>query len=248
MVQIKNVQKVYDTVTSSAKKKKRKASKTIEVGQVIALDGISVEIKKGEFTAIAGPSGSGKTTLLNLIGCLDSITSGRIFIGDADISVLNTKQKNLIRQKKIGFVFQSYNLIPVLTALENVELALNLLGTHTKYEIRSMASEMLAEVGLQGMENRKPGELSGGQQQRVSIARALVKKPAIVLADEPTANLDSKTGLQILEIMQNLNKKHGTTFIFSTHDQSVMEHCTRIIRLRDGQIIADSATATVVAK
>jgi len=248
MVQIENIHKVYETITASAKRKKRKIEKPSSVGEVRALDGVSVEIQDGEFTAIAGPSGSGKTTLLNLVGCLDSITTGRILIDDADISVMDAKQKNLIRQKKIGFVFQSYNLIPVLTAAENVELALNLLGIYTKYEIRSMAREMLAEVGLQGLENRKPGELSGGQQQRVSIARALVKKPAIILADEPTANLDSKTSLQILELMKNLNKKHSTTFIFSTHDQTVMEHCKRIIRLKDGRIVEDTATDNVGAK
>lgn len=247
MVQIENIQKIYDTVTGRVKRKKDKSAKDksakdIEIGQVIALDHVSVKIKDGEFTAIAGPSGSGKTTLLNLIGCLDSITSGKIFIDGEDISIMNATEKNLIRQQKIGFVFQTYNLIPVLTARENVELALNLLGKYSKNEIRSMAHKILTEVGLAGMENRKPGELSGGQQQRVSIARALVKKPAIILADEPTANLDSKTSLQILELMQNLNKKHGTTFVFSTHDQTVMEHCKRIIRLKDGHIIEDTDT------
>lgn len=244
MVQIENVQKVYNTITASAKIKKRKNGKINTLGQVNALNGVSLEIQEGEFTAIAGPSGSGKTTLLNLVGCLDSITSGRIFIDGADISVMDIKQKNLIRQKKIGFVFQSYNLIPVFTALENVELALNLQGAYSKAEIRSMAQKMLIEVGLKGMEHRKPGELSGGQQQRVSIARALVKKPTIILADEPTANLDSKTSLQILELMQDLNKNHGVTFIFSTHDKTVMDHCKRIIRLKDGQIIEDSALGT----
>lgn len=228
MVKIENVTKIYEQ-KENPKDKKGIATK--------ALDNVSAIIQDGEFTAFAGPSGSGKTTMLNLIGCLDSITSGKIFIDDKDISTMTSQDKNLIRQQKIGFIFQSYNLIPVLTAQENVELALNLLKKYSKEEISTMAYEILKEVGLDGLQNRKPNQLSGGQQQRVSIARALVKKPSVILADEPTANLDSKNGLNIIELMQELNRTHNTTFIFSTHDKMVMEHCRRIIKIKDGKFI-----------
>lgn len=228
MVKIENVTKIYEQ-KEDPKDKKGIATK--------ALDNVSAIIEDGEFTAFAGPSGSGKTTMLNLIGCLDSITSGKIFIDDKDISTMTSQDKNLIRQQKIGFIFQSYNLIPVLTAQENVELALDLLKKYSKEEISSMAYEILKEVGLDGLQNRKPNQLSGGQQQRVSIARALVKKPSVILADEPTANLDSKNGLNIIELMQELNRTHNTTFIFSTHDKMVMEHCRRIIKIKDGKFI-----------
>lgn len=228
MVKIENVTKIYEQ-KENPKDKKGIATK--------ALDNVSAIIQDGEFTAFAGPSGSGKTTMLNLIGCLDSITSGKIFIDDKDISTMTSQDKNLIRQQKIGFIFQSYNLIPVLTAQENVELALDLLKKYSKEEISTMAYEILKEVGLDGLQNRKPNQLSGGQQQRVSIARALVKKPSVILADEPTANLDSKNGLNIIELMQELNRTHNTTFIFSTHDKMVMEHCRRIIKIKDGKFI-----------
>lgn len=228
MVKIENVTKIYEQ-KENPKDKKGIATK--------ALDNVSAIIHDGEFTAFAGPSGSGKTTMLNLIGCLDSITSGKIFIDDKDISTMTSQDKNLIRQQKIGFIFQSYNLIPVLTAQENVELALDLLKKYSKEEISNMAYEILKEVGLDGLQNRKPNQLSGGQQQRVSIARALVKKPSVILADEPTANLDSKNGLNIIELMQELNRTHNTTFIFSTHDKMVMEHCRRIIKIKDGKFI-----------
>lgn len=228
MVKIENVTKIYEQ-KENPKDKKGIATK--------ALDNVSAIIEDGEFTAFAGPSGSGKTTMLNLIGCLDSITSGKIFIDDKDISTMTSQDKNLIRQQKIGFIFQSYNLIPVLTAQENVELALDLLKKYSKEEISTMAYEILKEVGLDGLQNRKPNQLSGGQQQRVSIARALVKKPSVILADEPTANLDSKNGLNIIELMQELNRTHNTTFIFSTHDKMVMEHCRRIIKIKDGKFI-----------
>lgn len=228
MVKIENVTKIYEQ-KENPKDKKGIATK--------ALDNVSAIIQDGEFTAFAGPSGSGKTTMLNLIGCLDSITSGKIFIDDKNISTMTSQDKNLIRQQKIGFIFQSYNLIPVLTAQENVELALDLLKKYSKEEISNMAYEILKEVGLDGLQNRKPNQLSGGQQQRVSIARALVKKPSVILADEPTANLDSKNGLNIIELMQELNRTHNTTFIFSTHDKMVMEHCRRIIKIKDGKFI-----------
>lgn len=223
MITVDNVRKVYDT----------------GLQKVDALRGVSLEITKGEFLALAGPSGSGKTTLLNLIGCLDSITSGDILFDGEKLASLDATRRNLTRQKKIGFIFQSYNLIPVLSAKENVALALQLQKSLSDREIDERVMRILSEVALEGMENRRPMELSGGQQQRVSIARALVKEPPVILADEPTANLDSKTGEDILVLMESLNRNHGTTFIFSTHDQMVMNHARRIVSLHDGLIIAD---------
>jgi putative ABC transport system ATP-binding protein len=205
---------------------------------VHAIRGISMEIEKGEFTAIAGPSGSGKSTLLNLIGCLDKPTSGKIFINDVDLSSYTKKDLANIRRKSIGFVFQSFNLIPVLTAFENVAFPLSLLGTSND-EVKRKVNGILKDVGLSGMESRLPGELSGGQQQRVAVARALVKEPAIILADEPTANLDSVNGAEILDMMKVLNEEKGATFIFSTHDRTVMDRAKRVITLRDGQIYSD---------
>ena len=205
---------------------------------VKALKNVSVDIDTGEFTAIAGPSGSGKTTMLNIIGCIDSLDSGSVFIGDKEISSMEKIEKSYFRRENLGFVFQSYNLIPVLTAYENVAFPLNLLGIPEK-EIKPRVMEILKEVGLSGMEHRIPSQLSGGQQQRVSIARALIKNPQLVLADEPTANLDSNTGREILELMQKMNKKHKTTFIFSTHDQMVMDCAKRLLYLHDGEVIKD---------
>lgn len=205
---------------------------------VHALRGVSLEIKPGEFTAIAGPSGSGKTTLLNIIGLLDDADSGKVFIEDKDIQTLSGKDRASFRREKLGFVFQTFNLIPVLTAYENVALALNLLRIADK-EIETRTLAILQEVGLKGVENRLPSKLSGGQQQRVAIARALVKKPLLVLADEPTANLDSVTGEEIMKLMVELNKKHGTTFVFSTHDPMVMQYAARLIKLHDGRIVSD---------
>lgn len=204
--------------------------------EVRALQGIDLDIVRGEFTAIAGPSGSGKTTLLNLIGCLDSPTSGTIRLAGDDLSKLDQNRLADIRREKIGFIFQSYNLIPVLTAKENVEFALSLLD---KPKGTERVMELLAEVGLEGMEHRRPSELSGGQQQRVAIARALIKDPDLVLADEPTANLDSDTGRSVLELMQAINRNRGTTFIFSTHDAMVMEYSRRLITIHDGKIASD---------
>lgn len=205
---------------------------------VNALKGITVDIKNGEFTAIAGPSGSGKTTMLNIIGCIDSLDSGSVFIGDKEVSAMSKISKSSFRRHNLGFIFQSYNLIPVLTAFENVAFPLNLLNIPEK-EIKERVYKMLEEVGLKGMEHRVPSQLSGGQQQRVSIARALVKNPALVLADEPTANLDSHTGRDILDLMLEMNKKHSTTFIFSTHDQMVMDCAKRLLYLHDGEVIKD---------
>ncbi|UCG31490.1 MAG: ABC transporter ATP-binding protein [candidate division WOR-3 bacterium] len=214
--------------------------KDYKIGKVLfpALRGIDIKIENGEFTAIAGPSGSGKTTLLNIIGCLDVPTKGKILIDGTDISELGSKEKAELRKNQIGFVFQTFNLIPVLTAYENVELPLILLDMKTdKREAKIVA--LLEEVGLGEFINRRPNEMSGGQQQRVAIARALVKDPSMVLADEPTANLDSTTAKEILALMQELNAKHKTTFIFSTHDQLVMDYSRRTVNLRDGRIVED---------
>ncbi len=203
---------------------------------VQALIDVDLEIKKGEFMAIVGPSGSGKTTLLNMIGGLDSPTSGRIWIGDQEIGELSKGRLSELRLRRIGFVFQEYNLIPVLSALENIEYVMLLQGLPDKERnARSMA--ILKEVGLEGLEHRRPRELSGGQQQRVAVARAIVSDPMIVLADEPTANLDSTTGASLLDLMRDLNEKRETTFVFSTHDPMVMERAKRTILLKDGRII-----------
>jgi len=215
-------------------------NKDYEDGKIVvhALKDINMEVEKGEFTAIAGPSGSGKSTLLNLIGCLDKPSSGKIFIGGIDTSTYSKKELANIRREKIGFVFQSFNLIPILTAFENVAFPLSLLGQNGDL-IERKVKGILGDVGLDGLENRYPRELSGGQQQRVAIARSLVKEPSIILADEPTANLDSATGAEILNLMKELNEQKEATFIFSTHDPAVMDRAKRVIRLHDGQISSD---------
>ncbi|GHV60981.1 macrolide ABC transporter ATP-binding protein [Spirochaetia bacterium] len=210
---------------------------------VHALRGVSLNFEGGEFAAIAGPSGSGKSTFLHLAGCLDTITSGSISIGGSDTAQLSKTDLALLRRNSIGFIFQAYNLIPVLSVMENISFPLTLLGVDKK-EIRARTEAALREVGLEGMENRRPKEMSGGQQQRVAIARALVKRPSLILADEPTANLDSKTGREILEIMLKLNQTEGTTFIFSTHDSMVMEFAHRVIMIRDGQVESDMVHAS----
>jgi putative ABC transport system ATP-binding protein len=205
---------------------------------VHALRGIDLEFQAGEFSAIAGPSGSGKSTFLHLAGCLDTLTSGNLFVGGEDTAKMNRKELALLRRQNIGFIFQAYNLIPVLSVEENISFPLNLIGLD-KREIHDRVMDIIHDVGLDGMEKRRPKEMSGGQQQRVAIARALVKKPAIILADEPTANLDSKTGREILELMLALNNTGNTTFIFSTHDSMVMDFARRVIRIRDGEIESD---------
>ena len=208
-------------------------------GQTVhALRGVNLEFNGGEFAAIAGPSGSGKSTFLHLAGCLDILTGGSMLIGGEDTSKMSPKSLAILRRQKIGFIFQAYNLIPVLSVEENISFPLNLLGYSPK-EIKERTNKVLHDVGLEGYSKRKPKEMSGGQQQRVAIARALVKKPALILADEPTANLDSTIGREILELMISLNKTEGTTFIFSTHDQMVMDYARRLIRIRDGQIESD---------
>ena len=214
--------------------------KDYKVGKVLfpALRGVSVTIQDGEFTAIAGPSGSGKTTLLNIIGCLDTPTKGKVMINNTDTGALTTKEQAELRKKEIGFVFQTFNLIPVLTAFENVEMPLILLNMPEK-EKKDRITSILKEVGLGDYLHRRPNEMSGGQQQRVAIARALVKNPSMVLADEPTANLDSGTAGDILTLMAELNKSHSTTFIFSTHDKLVMDFARRLVMLRDGKVVSD---------
>jgi putative ABC transport system ATP-binding protein len=205
---------------------------------VHALAGIDLEIRKGDFAVLVGPSGSGKTTLLNLIGGLDTPTSGRIWIGDTDIGRLNKSDLSRLRLRQIGFVFQEFNLIPVLSAIENVEFVMLLQGV-PEAERRRRSIALLKELGLEGLEDRRPNELSGGQQQRVAVARALAAEPIIILPDEPTANLDSKAGGALMDMMRRLNEERAATFVFSTHDPMVVERARRVIRLRDGRIEAD---------
>ena len=206
---------------------------------VHALRGIDLEIAKGEFTAICGPSGSGKTTTLNIIGALDSPTAGTVRLENQDLGSLSRKQLSEIRRDRIGFVFQAYNLVPVLTAYENAEMVLWVQGAPPETR-QSKVMDLLEDVGLKGLEDRKPSELSGGQQQRVAIARAIAADPAVVLADEPTANVDSETADTLLDLMERLNKNRGVTFVFSTHDPKVMERARRIVRMVDGSISDDT--------
>ena len=210
--------------------------------QVKAVDNVSLTIHRGDFATLCGPSGSGKTSILNLIGGLDTASSGQVMLEDVDLSTLTNTELSEIRKNRIGFVFQSYNLIPVMTAYENAAFVLDLQGTD-KAKCRDRVMKTLADVGLQGLEHRRPDEMSGGQQQRVAIARAIVTQPAIVLADEPTANVDSHTAESLLDLMQALNKQHGITFLFSTHDQRVIDRAKRIIQVQDGQIVSDEHKA-----
>lgn len=203
--------------------------------EVAALRGVSLSVPQGGFVALAGPSGSGKTTLLNLMGGLDVPDEGRVLVEGRDPSAMSARALAELRLRRIGFVFQSYNLIPVLSALENVEYVMLLQGL-PKEERRRRATEVLDEVGLSGMHGRRPSELSGGQQQRVAVARAIASEPAIVLADEPTANLDSGTGAGLLSLMADMNRRRGVTFVFSTHDAQVMAHARTLVFLRDGRV------------
>lgn len=205
---------------------------------VNALRGVDLDIAAGEFTAIVGPSGSGKTTLLNIIGGLDRPSGGTVSVGDTEINDLSDNQLIDFRKDNIGFVFQAYNLIPVLTAQENVEFVM-LLQKRSEQERRQRSQELLAAVGLEDQVNKRPAEMSGGQQQRVAVARALAPKPTFILADEPTANLDSASTNNLLDIMARLNKEEGVTFIFSTHDQRVIDRARRVVTLDDGKIIKD---------
>lgn len=204
-----------------------------------ALSGIDLKIQSGEFTAVSGPSGSGKTTLLNIISGLDRPTAGRVHFNGNDIATHSKGQLSKLRLWHIGFVFQSHNLIPVLTAYENAEYILMLQGV-TAHERQTKVMELLGQVGLEGMEKRLPHELSGGQQQRVAIARAIASNPILVLADEPTANVDQKTATGIMDLMSQLNEEHGTTFVFSSHDEHVVERAHRLLILTDGQITRDT--------
>ena len=223
LVKLENVSKIYHT----------------NAVEFPALEKVSFSIDNAEFLSIAGPSGSGKTTILNIIVCLDSPTSGTVLLDGSDISKKSSNELADIRRYNLGFIFQTFNLIPILSAFENVEFPLILKGNLKEADRRQIVEDILKDVGLQDFMNRKPNELSGGQQQRVAIARALVKKPKLILADEPTANLDSKTGQEVLELMKNLNEKTGATFVFSTHDRMVMDYARRIISLHDGQIAGD---------
>jgi putative ABC transport system ATP-binding protein len=222
IVELKDVEKIYSQ----------------ESAPVHALSGITLSIGAGEFTALCGPSGSGKTTLLNIIGALDEPTSGKVFVEGTDIATLSKTGQARLRLERIGFIFQAYNLIPVLTAYENAEFVLMLQGV-PEAERRSRVESILEQVGLKGMMDRRPSELSGGQQQRVAIARAVVSRPALVLADEPTANVDSKTADSLLELMHRLNTEHGVTFLFSTHDHRVMNKARRLVTLMDGAVETD---------
>ena len=204
----------------------------------VVLDDVDLDVTAGRLTALLGPSGSGKTTLLNAIGGLDELDSGEISIDGQRVDLLGKGPLADLRLHHIGFVFQAYNLIPVLSALENVELVMQLQGVATR-ERREKANAILQEVGLEGMENRRPAELSGGQQQRVAVARAVVSQPKLVLADEPTANLDSTSAGQLMDLFRELNENHGVTFLIATHDERVMRRARRLIRMQDGRVISD---------
>jgi putative ABC transport system ATP-binding protein len=222
LIKIENVSKVYG----------------MDGVEVHALRSLDLKIQKGEFTAIAGPSGSGKTTLLNIMSGLDTPSDGKVMLSGKFISEMKGDELSDFRRDHIGFIFQSYNLIPVLSAKENIEYVMLLQGTPDD-ERRSRVSDILREVGMEGMEERKPGQLSGGQQQRVAVARAMASQPDIILADEPTANLDSATGAALLDIMRELNEKRGMTFVFSTHDTMIMERAKRLVLLKDGSVESD---------
>jgi putative ABC transport system ATP-binding protein len=218
----------------------KELKKTYKQGslKVKAVDNVNLKISDGEFTAIVGPSGSGKTTLLNCIGGLDNPTSGKVIIDGELISSYSSNQMIKFRLNNIGFVFQSYNLIPVLTAKENIEMVMLMQG-YNKKDMEKRSSDLLNEVGMGDMSKRRPAELSGGQQQRVAVARSLASKPKFILADEPTANLDSKSTAKLLDIMSRLNKQEKITFVFSTHDQRVIDRARRVVTLEDGKIIKD---------
>jgi putative ABC transport system ATP-binding protein len=225
IVAVENVSKIY----------------TLGKTEVPALSGVSLEIHRGEFLSIAGPSGSGKTTLLNLVGCVDTPTAGRVTVDGKDTRELGERALTDLRLHRIGFIFQTFNLVQVLSVFQNVEFPLLLQGGLTRRERRARVDELLAAVGLAAHSRHRPSELSGGQRQRVAVARALVTRPALVLADEPTANLDSVTGGNIIDLMRGMNARDGTTFIFSTHDPKVMSHATAIVRLEDGRVTSREA-------
>jgi putative ABC transport system ATP-binding protein len=210
---------------------------TLGKSEVHALRGVSLEVQEGEFLSVAGPSGSGKTTLLNLIGCVDTPTTGRVVVGGDDTTRLSERALTELRLHRIGFIFQTFNLVPVLTVFQNVEFPLLLQGGHGSKERRARVNALLEATGLSEHARHRPSELSGGQRQRVAVARALVTRPALVLADEPTANLDSQTGANIIDLMREMNRRDGTTFVFSTHDAKVMAHANAIVRIADGRVV-----------
>jgi putative ABC transport system ATP-binding protein len=216
--------------------------KDYDLGSTVvhALKGVSMDIQSGEFVTIAGASGSGKSTMLNLIGCLDHPTEGHVRVADKSVSALGERELNRLRLYSIGFIFQSFNLIPVLNVYENIELPLLIVPHIGPAERRERVMHFMKEVGLEKQLRQKPSELSGGQRQRVAVARALVTKPPIVLADEPTANLDSKTGIEIIDLMHQINREEGTTFIFSTHDPKIIARADRVIHLEDGQLSGEN--------
>jgi putative ABC transport system ATP-binding protein len=222
-IQLENVTKIY----------------TVGEVETRALDGISLSIKEGEFTAVVGPSGSGKTTLLQLMGCLDKPNSGLVKIKGQDVTRFNANQRADLRREMIGFIFQFFALVPVLTAYENIELPLLLSGDKPQ-ERRERVADMLNAVGLTDRAHHRPDQLSGGEQQRVAIARALAPRPLLILADEPTANLDTANGKHAMQIMQRLNQETGTAFIFATHDPRVVSFARRVVKMRDGQLVDDS--------
>jgi len=223
IIEIKGLHKIYDENSLP----------------VHAVNGIDLQIDAGEFTAIVGPSGSGKTTLLNIVGGLDDPTEGDVFIDGVKINALSGRQKTDFRMRNIGFVFQAYNLIPVFTARENVEFIMHLQGK-LKSERENRTTELLQSVGLSDRMDSRPNKLSGGEQQRVAVARALASKPKFILADEPTANLDSKSTENLLDIMEKLNREENVTFVFSTHDQRVVNKAKRVITIEDGKVVSDS--------
>lgn len=227
----------------------RDVVKEYELGKTVvqALRGVSLEVLKGEFLSIAGPSGSGKTTLLNLIGCVDTATRGVVEVAGKDTAKLTERQLTDLRLNTIGFIFQSFNLVSVLTVFQNVEFPLLLQRKLSAKERQIKVTSLLEQVGLNTHAKHRPSELSGGQRQRVAVARALVTDPLLVLADEPTANLDSATGNQIIDLMKSLNQKQGTTFIFSTHDHKVMQHANAVIRLADGKVLGRENAKDAVA-
>ncbi len=217
----------------------RNVSKDYMLGKTVvpALRGVTLDIEKGEFLSIAGPSGSGKTTLLNVIGCVDTATAGTVLVGGKDTRMLSERQLTDLRLHTIGFIFQSFNLVQVLSVFQNVEFPLLLQGKLTRKEREARVMGLLEAVGIAEYRTHRPNELSGGQRQRVAVARALVTRPALVLADEPTANLDSQTGGTIIDLMKDMNHRDGTTFIFSTHDPKVMSHASAVIRIADGLLV-----------
>jgi putative ABC transport system ATP-binding protein len=223
--------------------KANNVKKDYSLGKTVvhALRGVDLNVQEGDFLSIVGASGSGKTTLLNIIGCVDNATSGSVSIGGEEITRMKDKKLTALRLYKIGFIFQTFNLIPVLNIRENVEFPLLLMKDLRRSEINKRTEKLIDEVGIKEFIKHRPSELSGGQRQRVAIARALVTNPDIVLADEPTANLDSETGRNILELMKELNKKESTTFIFSTHDPDVIKYAKEIVKIKDGLIVNEEA-------